>query len=248
MLGIENFFTYFLIVLLAASLVLYVITRIAAGNFLQRHHNQKTSFFQHFPVEPGDFVFLGDSITDGARWDEIFPGVPVKNRGINADVVSGVLARMDEILPGRPAAIFILIGTNDLPWYVNHSDKHILENYNAILASIKAQSPGTRVFVQSILPRKARYARRIRALNAGLETLARRFDYTYIELFPHFAGPNGGIRPELTNDQIHLLGNGYVIWKGILTPYIESVRDDQGAVLPAHKHAVAQNEPVVKDS
>ncbi len=155
MLGIENFFTYFLIVLLAVSVVLYIITRIAAENFLRRHHGQKRSFFQHFPVEPGDIVFLGDSITDGARWNELFPGRPVRNRGINADVVGGALARMDEILAGKPAAIFILIGTNDLPWYVNHSDAHILRNYEAILRQIQRESPETQVFVQSILPRKS---------------------------------------------------------------------------------------------
>ncbi len=223
MFGIGDFLTYFLIVLLAASLVLYVITRIAAGNFLRHHHRQKRSFFQHFPVKPGDIVFLGDSITDGARWNELFPGLPVRNRGINADTVSGALARMDEILPGKPAAIFILIGTNDLPWYVNHSDAHILKNYAAILQRIQAELPETQVFVQSILPRKQRYARRIRRLNLRLEALAQRFGATYIDLFPHFATAQGAICPELTNDQIHLLGNGYVIWVRILQPYIDGV-------------------------
>ncbi len=223
MFGIEYFFTYFLVVLLAASLVLYVITRIAADNFLNHHQGQKKSFFQRFLVVPGDIVFLGDSITDGARWDEIFPGLPVKNRGINADMVAGVRSRMDQIVQGRPAAVFILIGTNDLPWFVNHSDAHILENYRAILARIQADLPETRVFVQSILPRKQHFAGRIRSLNAKLAALAGDFGCTYIDLFPHFATLDGALRSELTNDHLHLLGGGYVIWKSILDPYIDRV-------------------------
>ncbi len=242
MLGFENFFTYFLVVLLAASLVLYIITRIAAENFLRRHHGQKRSFFQNFPVEPGDIVFLGDSINDGARWDEIFPNRPVRNRGINADTVSGVLARMDEILPSKPAAIFILIGTNDLPWFVNHSDAHILKNYAAILERIQSESPETHVFVQSILPRKQGYARRIQALNRALEALAQRHGYAYIHLFPHFATPSGAIRPELTNDQLHLLGNGYLIWKGILDPYIDGIMAEHGERVKIEKQPV-ESEP-----
>ncbi|MGB9898194.1 GDSL-type esterase/lipase family protein, partial [Thermanaerothrix sp.] len=108
--------------LLVITLVYLVLARMAAERLARTHHEQKCDFFAHHPVKAGDIVFLGDSITDGARWDELFPGLSVKNRGINADTTRGVLARLDSILQGQPAAIFLLIGTNDLPWFMFRSD------------------------------------------------------------------------------------------------------------------------------
>lgn len=225
-------FTDFITVMLAATLALFVFTRLAAERLIRHHRAQKMDFFRRYPVERGDIVFLGDSITDGARWHELFPKQPVKNRGINADTVSGVLERLDEILPARPAAIFILIGTNDLPWYTYHSDRHILSAYQAILERCRDESPETRVFVQAILPRRRRYARRIQALNLRLKELAERCGCTYVHLFPHFAGESGAIRSELSNDHLHLMASGYGIWVDLLSPYVENLAAQENVHQP----------------
>jgi lysophospholipase L1-like esterase len=79
--------------------------------------------------------------------------VAIKNRGINADTSVGLLQRMDCITQGHPAAIFILIGTNDLPWYEYRHDELILGTYQEILEKINRDSPSTKVFVESLLPR-----------------------------------------------------------------------------------------------
>lgn len=211
-------------VILMFVLVVLVIARLAAERFLDQHQGQKRDFFHHHPIVPGDIVFLGDSLTDGARWDELFPGLPVKNRGINADNTSGVLNRLDDILPGHPAAIFLLIGTNDLPLIDYHRDSIILRSYREILERCKNETPETRVFVQSILPRQPRFTRRIQGLNFKLQGLAKEYGFTFVNLFPHFIGENGGLNPALTNDSLHVLAAGYAIWVDVLTPYIESVR------------------------
>lgn len=213
----------FLIVMLAATLILFIFTRLTAERIIRQHHQQKTDFFAHYPVRPGDIVFVGDSITDNGRWHELFPHLPVKNRGINGDTVAGVLQRLGDILAGQPAAVFLLIGTNDLPWYMYHRDSYILDTYAAILECCKTESPETQVFVQSILPRHRRYARRIQALNAHLEELAGRYGFTFINLFPHFASSDGQIRPEFSNDQLHLLAAGYACWAEILSPYLNRI-------------------------
>ena len=62
-------------------------------------------------------VFLGDSITQG--WGDglgaAFPGMKVANRGISGDTTRGVLIRLEEdVLALDPAAVVLLIGTNDL--------------------------------------------------------------------------------------------------------------------------------------
>jgi lysophospholipase L1-like esterase len=215
--------SYILNVLLAAVVIVLILARLAADRLIRQHYAQKSDFFRRWPVERGDIVFLGDSITDGARWDELFPALPVKNRGINADTTTGVLARLDEVTRAQPAAIFILIGTNDLPWYMFRRDEVIVRNYQNILDRIRAESPGTQVFVQSILPRRKRYARRIQRLNRLLEAMTNGCNCTYIDLFPHFAGPDGAIRPELSNDRLHLMSEGYAIWREILEAYMATL-------------------------
>jgi lysophospholipase L1-like esterase len=212
-----------LIVIMVVTLILFEVTRLAADRIMHQHYEQKSDFFRQYAIQPGDIVFVGDSLTDGARWDELFPGLPVKNRGINADTTSGVLERVGDILSGKPAAVFLLIGTNDLAWYSYRTDPGILKTYETILKRFKLETPGTQVHVQSLLPRRRSYAKRIQGINASFERLAAQYGYAYINLFPHFARKDGELRDELTNDKLHLLAAGYAIWAEILTPYLDSL-------------------------
>jgi lysophospholipase L1-like esterase len=217
-------FNTLLITLFLATLILITITRLAAERFIQQHQEQRRDFFRGHPIQPGDIVFLGDSITDGARWDEMFPGLPVKNRGINADLSTGVLARLDVITAGKPAAIFILIGTNDLPWFEYRSINEIILTYREILKGIKDRTPKTKVYIQSVLPRDRMYAGRVLKLNSRLEILAADFSVPYIDLYSHFVNEHGTLKDDLTNDHLHLLSDGYQIWVKILEPYINEFR------------------------
>ena len=212
-----------LIVIMVVMLILFEVTRLTADRIMHQHYEQKSDFYRRYAIQPGDIVFVGDSLTDGARWDELFPGLPVKNRGINADTTSGVLKRVGDILSGKPAAVFLLIGTNDLAWYSYRTDPGILKTYETILKRFKLEAPGTQVNVQLLLPRRRSYAKRIQGINASFERLAAQYGYAYINLFPHFARKDGGLRDELTNDKLHLLAAGYAIWAEILTPYLDSL-------------------------
>lgn len=214
---VETFFTAMFI----ATVILLAITRLEVSRLIRHHYLQKVSFFTSHPIQPGDTVMLGDSLTDGARWDELFPGAGIKNRGINADTVNGVLARLEDVINGKPARIFILIGTNDLQWYEYRSDRAILDGYERILRRIRMQLPGTQIFVQSLLPRRRMYARRIKTINRQLRVLAGKYGCVYIDLHSAFEDGHGALRRELTNDNLHLLGDGYLIWKGKIREYIE---------------------------
>lgn len=214
----------FLIAMFLTTLVLLVITKLATDRLVHHHHGQKRDFFHAYPIHPGDIVFLGDSLTDGARWDELFPGLPVKNRGINADLSTGVLARLGDIVNGHPAAIFILIGTNDLPWFEHRADADIIITYTNILAEIQNTSPETRVFIQSIFPRARSYNKRILHLNRELKILAENFGCAYIDIYSKLVDPTGQLRSELTNDGLHLLAAGYRIWVDAISPYIEDLK------------------------
>jgi len=67
------------------------------------------------PADPKRVVFMGDSITDGWRLAEAFPGKPYVNRGISGQTTAQMLVRMyPDVIALKPAAMVILAGTNDI--------------------------------------------------------------------------------------------------------------------------------------
>ena len=173
------------------------------------------SQFDELPIGGSDIVFLGDSITEGGSWEELFQGLPVRNRGIAGDVTTGVLARLDQITNGRPKKIFLLIGTNDLASQIEVAE--IAGNVGRIVDSIRISSPGTQIYVQSVLPRSAGYRRDIERLNQLIESrISGKADW--INLYPLFLdGSDGSIRDDLSNDELHLLGKGYLVWRDAIS-------------------------------
>ncbi|HNR02023.1 MAG TPA: GDSL-type esterase/lipase family protein [Anaerolineaceae bacterium] len=214
-------------ILFIVTLFFLALSRWAVERIETNHYLQRADFFRRYPVNRGDIVFLGDSITDGGCWEELFPGVPLKNRGINADDTHGVLKRLDEILIPQPRAIFLLIGTNDLPWFTYRNDETILKTYSRILDRCRALSPDTVVYIQSLLPRRKSFAARIRRINTQLEALAEQHGYPFINLYPAFADPEGALQASLTNDHLHLMAEGYTRWVEILRPHIDQLMSEK---------------------
>src|SRR3954471_20550204 len=143
---------------LAASLLFLGLFRIAAnsqpvkidsttrpGNF-----QLKISQYKMFKTAATDVIFLGNSITAGVDWNELLDLPQARNRGISGDVTFGVLERLDEVIEGKPAKVFILIGINDISR--NIPDSIILRNYQLMISRIKAGSPRTKVYFQTVLP------------------------------------------------------------------------------------------------
>ena len=181
-------------------------------SFLEKHQARLVSAFEAFPLVPDDIVFLGDSITEGGPWDELFPDLRMRNRGVGGDTSEGVLKRLQQVTRAEPAKVFLLIGTNDL--YRGASDDEIVANITEILDRLKEETPDTEVYLQSVLPRGPNYRARIEALNTRLAEVALEHGSAWVDLYPAFLDPEtGGIRAELSNDELHLLGPGYALWK-----------------------------------
>ena len=180
--------------------------------FLVKHQARLVSAFEAFPLVPDDVVFLGDSLTEGGPWEEVFPDLRVRNRGVGGDTSEGVLARLKQITRATPAKVFLLIGTNDL--YRGDSEDEIVANITEILDQLKQHTPDTEVYLESVLPRAPRYRADVEALNARLAEVALERGSAWIDLYAAFLDPEtGGIRAELSNDELHLLGPGYALWK-----------------------------------
>jgi lysophospholipase L1-like esterase len=194
---------------------------VVARRFVEPDHERRVSQFELLPVEPGDVVFLGDSITAGGAWHELFPGVPVRNRGIGGDVTAGVLARLDAITAGQPGKIFLKIGTNDLR--LGRDPAEIAADVAEIARRVQRSSPDTLLFVQSVLPRAAGWAGAVEELNVALEQAVKEAGAIWIDLVPHFLDPaKRSIRNDLSNDELHLLGEGYLLWRSRIEGYVHS--------------------------
>lgn len=184
----------------------------------------KTSQFNLLPIDSNDVIMLGNSITEHGEWTELFDNANVKNRGIGSDITSGMLTRLDNIIKGKPAKVFIKIGTNDIT--LGHPEEAILTNYKAIVEKIQEGTPDTQIYIQSILPVGGRQTAKglrntkIRAMNNKLEVLAEEANVHYIDLFPHFLDTTQKeLDAALTADGIHLNGPGYMRW-------VELIRED----------------------
>lgn len=183
---------------------------------VQTIYDARVSFFESFPLHSGDIVMLGDSITHGGEWNEVFPALPIKNRGISGDTTAGVLARLQSVVERKPAAIFLKIGTNDLAIEPQRDVSY--QQYRNIIATIQASSPATDIYVQSLLPRAAEFQSDVEDYNIEIRSMANDLGVTYIDLYPAFLAPDGSLRDELTFDETHLTGSGYRLWQSLLEP------------------------------
>ncbi|MDG2305813.1 MAG: GDSL-type esterase/lipase family protein [Candidatus Binatia bacterium] len=176
------------------------------------------SFFAGAPAKSDDIVFVGDAITNEGRWSELFPGAPVKNRGIDGDTTEDVAFRIGQVAAGKPAKVFLMIGGGDA-----EAEKTVEEtaaSYAAILDRLEADTPDSQVFVQSILPRSVESWPSIEKRNLAIQKVASEHGAHYIDLVPLFAAENDAIRGDLSNDNAHLLGPGYEVWRNAITPQV----------------------------
>lgn len=192
-------------------------------NVIEVRHQQKVSMFRASPISKGAIVFVGNSITEGGSWSELFPEKNILNRGIGGDITEGVLNRLDEIVRHKPSKLFICIGTNDIAKGIEQ--KSILQNYRTILETTKAQSPQSKIYVQSVLPVGkdvifGHSNEKIVPLNNEIEKLCIELNLSYIDLYSNFTDDSGYLNPAYTNDKLHLMGEGYLTWKSLIEPYI----------------------------
>ena len=81
------------------------------------YYGRRATLFDELPIGKKDIVMLGNSLTDGAEWNELLDNRHVKNRGIVGDIVQGYIDRLEPILKGQPKKIFILGGEAASMWW-----------------------------------------------------------------------------------------------------------------------------------
>ena len=176
-----------------------------------------------------DAVFVGDSITTGIKiYDAMSNTTVLAATGINLAsihtkpciqygeetlTIMEALARMD------PKKIYVMMGANGLG---SAGDDWTIEQYGALLDSIKKMHPDSIIYVQSILPVneekfKAKYNNSttnadIDRLNERLAALSAEKGACYLDLASAFKDENGAMPADFTPDGIHLNSAQYITW------------------------------------
>jgi lysophospholipase L1-like esterase len=90
------------------------------------------------------------------------------------------------------------------------------KGYREILRRIKERAPAVRVHVQSLLPTSKGFADRnesVQDFNRRIKKMAGEHGYDFMDLHALFADEKGELKPDFTEDGLHLTDAGYQVWR-----------------------------------
>lgn len=192
------------------------------------HYQERIAQFAAMrDVDSTDIVMLGNALTEYAGdWNVLLSWQHVRNRGIAGDDAEGMYRRIGSVLKGRPKAIFLMTGGQDII-----EGKSVDEAFNAsveLIAHIRRMSPRTKLFVESNLPIWENNQELLKGktqlmaqLNVRLRHYCEQHHIAYINLFRSFVrrGTNE-MRRELTQDGFLLTPFGYKMWAFEIKKYL----------------------------
>ena len=189
--------------------------------FVPEYYPQRMAIFEKEPIVPGRIIFLGNSITQIGDWKKLLNDSTVINRGIAGDITFGVLKRLDDVTRRQPSKLFLLIGINDIGKDI--PDAVIADNIRKIIVHVQAESPSTKIYVQSILPVNPdvqnfpqHYDKQehILTTNKLIKKVAENTNCTYVNIHDLFTDKEGKLDAKYTGDGLHLnpAGDGYEKW------------------------------------
>ena len=171
-------------------------------------------------------VFFGNSITQ--IWYEIRPEFFNQHgfigRGIGGQTTSELLVRMrQDVIDLHPKTVVILCGTNDIAQNNGFiSLEHTLGNIISMCELARANH--IRPILCSPLPARAFYwnpaikdaPQQIRRLNGLIQAYARKNHIRFVDYYSQMADTDGGLRKDLSDDEVHPNHAGYQIMEPII--------------------------------
>lgn len=177
-------------------------------------------------------VFFGDSITDGWKLDEYFPGKPYVNRGIGGQTTPQMLVRFrQDVIDLHPKILLILAGTNDIAGNTGPMRNEDIEADYASMSDL-AHAHGIRVIFESVLPVHnyterskdffaQRPPQRISALNDWLKEYCKRSRDMYLDYFSAMVDAQGMMKKDLADDGLHPNAAGFKVMAPMAEAAIE---------------------------
>jgi lysophospholipase L1-like esterase len=184
-------------------------------------YDMRAPILAAFPPK-GQIVMVGDSLTEFAPWNGMFPNEEIANYGISGDTVEGVLARVPSILASQARKVFVMIGINDLR--KGQSVSSIMPTYRTLVEALRRD--GAQVFVESALCTSATDLNmRVSKFNADLRMFCtmkpERCEFIEVidAVCSHDQSP---VDSSLTVDGLHLSPLGYERWRNAIAQYVRA--------------------------
>jgi arabinogalactan endo-1,4-beta-galactosidase len=197
------------------------------SEWTRTHYNERIAEFKANPLQFGDIVFIGNSITEqGGNWGQKFNNSKIKNRGIAGDNTAGVINRLAEIYYYKPEKVFLKIGINDL-FQSQLTPEYVANNIKQIVDKIHLESPTTKIYVQTILPTANNNPskEKIAATNTLLKAIVPTNYLQILDLHSVFADANDAMISSYTTDGLHLTNAGYTVWQNYVKEYVNDTQD-----------------------
>jgi lysophospholipase L1-like esterase len=167
--------------------------------------------------DPRRLIFIGDSITEGwtsqpfIKSNQHFIG-----RGISGQTTPQMLVRFrSDVIALKPSVVHIMGGTNDIARNTGPETIDEILGYITSMTEL-ARASGIRVVLGSLPPASdfpwhhgLQPASKISALNARLRAYAARHGIAYADYWRVLATPDGGMKPQYSEDGVHLNAAGY---------------------------------------
>jgi lysophospholipase L1-like esterase len=191
-----------------------------AKNQPNSYWRTREAIYEMLPGKQKAIVFMGNSLVDFCEWSELFDR-PIINRGLAGDTMDGILRRVDQVTRFKPAKIFLLVCTNDLPGPSTNLDT-ICTKYQRLIKRIRTGDSNCKIYIISELPRwdSSSIARLILPLNDKLFSLAKTENVNFINVYDKLATKDGLLSRQFSFDGLHMNGKGYLILKNSIEPYI----------------------------
>jgi len=186
--------------------------------YIPEHYQERIGAFGAEAVRQGGIVLLGNSITEFGDWKRLLGDSGAVNRGIAGDNTFGMLERLGDVIGRRPRKLFVEAGINDIGQGVPVG--MIAGNIASIVQYVRVKSPGTKVYVVSVLPTNDRAKQvypeiagkndAVRELDRRLREGAGSYGYVYLDLASRVVNESGNLDERYAkSDGLHLNEAGY---------------------------------------
>lgn len=164
-----------------------------------------------------NIVMLGNSLTEGGRWDEILKRMDVANRGIGSDVTEGYIHRINDVFDLKPKICFIEGGVNDLAR--NIPQETIIRNLAILIDTLrfKGITPVLNAVTyvadnyKAIEPQA--FNTSIKNLNRAIRALAKMKKVKLIDLNGKITDGKYLLKKYTVADGIHYTADTYSLWE-----------------------------------
>jgi len=185
-------------------------------------YTQRLSQLKLLPIDSGDVVFLGDSHIAFGEWQDWLPNRAVSNRGIPGEGIKGLQAFAKTQPLSKASLIIVQIGTNDLLF---HDPEVVIQQYRSLIVEFEQFNVPVVYCTLPGVNNEVRWtgidAWDVDLLNSFIRS--RDSGYEVLDLATVLSTTNGVLPKSLTDDGVHLKGEGYRSWSKEINHYLNRV-------------------------